>query len=138
MSSLFVRESLRAELNAYLAALTVPVTFHDTINTYDGITDDTWVTCTFDAYDQQNTCYSGGKKIETGVCDVQVFTIAGPVNKTGDAEGVKICDDLISHFNGFRTGGLVVLSTIPATEYTSGDADRWYGLSVSLEYQFYN
>jgi hypothetical protein len=130
MSRALVRSTLKAELTSFLNALPVPVPFYDTIDRHRDITDATWVTATFDAYNSENTCYSGGRKIETGVCDVNVFTDAGG----GDAAGAQICDSIVDHFNGFALGEVVVTNAIPPQEFTGGDADRWYGLQVSLEY----
>lgn len=127
MSSLKVR----AGFNAELSALGKP--FYDTINRKSDPVDPLWLSAEYYTDYTDDECYSGRKSVETGTVDVSIFTKAGG----GDVEALTFADTLIDHFRAWRNGPLCVVGIVPPSEINTGDAEsRFYGITVSLEYNF--
>jgi len=133
MSSLTVRQVIQDELETYLASASV--NFVETVNIDSGNTPNSpWATVSFTSYGNENFSFEAGKGRETGAADIYVYVRAGQ----GDSIAVGIADGLAIHFNGFSSGDVVVVNVAPPNEATAGQGlGGWYGVLVSLDYQYY-
>lgn len=134
MSRATVRDPIKAELQAYLESRNPPVLFVDTINSNETPDAETWVTCEFFPDYSNPICLGNlARQEESGTIDVTVFTIAGGA----DSEAVELADDIQDYFLAWQDSNVHIVGTVPASETNGGDANRWYGVTVSLEYRHY-
>lgn len=135
MSSLKVVEDVQANLRAFLQDLDSPVAYYDTINLQATIVEDLWVSASFSAYDAESNCYAGGSVRESGSIEVQVFSESGKGTNTARA----LADSIATYYRqNPRPGSDVVIERVtPPNELFLGDARRWYGVGVSLEYDYF-
>jgi len=136
VSSLKVVTDVQAALNFYLSNLGVPVPYYDTINNQETIMDDIWVSASFVAYDAESNCYDGGSVRESGSIEVQVFSESGK----GTTAARQLAGEIADYFRqNPRPGVDVVIERVtPPNELFLGDARRWYGVGISLEYDYFN
>jgi len=54
----------------------------------------------------------------------------------GDTAVLALAELVDAHYSlGFISGGVSVVKVYPPTEATAGDGERWYGLTVAIDYQ---
>ena len=134
MSRLAVRLAVEAELNTFLSAQVPPVPYYKTINERQQPREDLWVSAEFFADYVERMCYAGEKRVEFGSVDINVFLKAGQ----GYVPAVRLADAIGDHFNVLDLGGGVeIINVYGVDETTTGDANPLYGVTLSLDYQFY-
>ena len=132
MSRLIVRNRIRQELATFAAANSV--VFHDSIDVYLDVTDDTWITAKFLSDFVDKNCISGRSINESGTIEVIVFVKPGH----GDAVAVGLCDKLQEHFLITDIDPVSIDSVTSASEFGAGDASgKYYACSIDISY-FYN
>jgi hypothetical protein len=131
MSSSAVRALFNTELAAVASAN--GFVFYDTINRAENPHDSLWISAEYYTDYVSQECYSGYQSVEHGTVDVSVFIKAG----IGDNNAVDFADILITYFRAWHKGALEITDFVSASDIGSGDAEsRWYGVSISLEYEF--
>ena len=134
MSRLAVRQAFEIELKAFLALLLVPVPYYQSINESHNPKDVLWVTCDYFSDYSERLCYNGGKRVEYGAIDVNIFAKGG----TGYNDAVSLADSISDHFNCRDLGGGVeIIDTNGVDELTVGDARPVYGVALNIDYQYY-
>lgn len=132
MSSLAVRDALRAELVIWGAAQTPAIAFYDSINARIKPAEATWMTASFSAIGNDPLTFCGDA-VEVGHCEVIVFSQAG----TGDSDAVGIAGQIADAFIGFSSGDIEIESVEAPSDFTSGAASTGqYGVSVFLNYSY--
>lgn len=142
MSHPEVRSQLRRRLSEWITdkvAQGETISFQETVNDQPSpAVTDTWITCGF--YGNSNTSISasdGKFPMESGTCDVYVFTRAG----TGDAKCADLAQDIADYFHNDSLNTnpnytVAIESVEPISEAFEGDERKWYGLLVSLNYLY--
>ena len=134
MSQVYVRNTLMTDLQALLTAQVPSVPLYNTLNQQQKPTDPLWATVVFYAPWTEPVCYAGTQRIEFGSIDIDVFGKAGK----GDTPVMTLADTILNHyFNNELTNDLQITDATPAGEFTAGDASPYYGVTVSLEYQYF-
>ena len=131
MSALYVRDTFRKWLNdpAHVVA------FYDTVNLDQNPADDVWCTASFDAFARESLTFCPGADREEGEIEVVYFGRPG----IGDAELLQAVEAHVGIMEGFTdsTGTFEISSISAPEEFSNGDADREYAVSVIFEYYFY-
>ncbi len=128
MASSYVRNTFRNWLND--ASLAVP--FYDTINQEQNPSDPIWCTVDFIPYERDQITYCGDVA-ERGFAEVIYYGSPG----VGDAALLAAVEADILIIDGLVDAKLTKDSMTAPNEYSNGDAEKDYILSVEIEYTYY-
>ena len=111
------------------------VPFYPSINTNQNPTDAIWVTASFGSSYRETLTFCNGMAMEDGEVELIYF---GPPGTGYNAVITAMETDLAVLMAQRDPNGKVVLTGRSAPfEYSAGDADREFSVSVFVEYQFY-
>lgn len=128
MSSAYVRTFFRSKT----AGLGVP--YFETVNTDQNPGVPVWATFEFNSEFSEVLSFCGDT-VEEGTVDIVVSALPG----TGDGAAIQAVENAATYLMQQQdaTGRLVLLSSQPPDEYSSGSADRTYRVVVGINYRFY-
>lgn len=134
MSALYVRNTARAWATAAGVANGIP--FHDAINRDVDPAEPLWFTALFDAQSNngQTFCFPG-KYLENGMIDLVFAGVPG----AGDEALLSKLEPTVAAFcqSVDLSGRLILGQYEPVEEILSGTADRWYRLTVAVQYVYH-
>jgi len=108
--------------------------WYETVNQDQNPTDPVWATFEFNAEYSALLSFCGNTA-EEGTVDVVVSAQPG----SGDAAAIQAVENAATYLMQQQdaTGRLVLLSSQPPDEFSSGSADRTYRVVVGINYRFY-
>jgi hypothetical protein len=132
MSASYVRNMVEA----WLKAPAVVTPFYPTINLEQNPSDPIWFTAEFDAQLRETITFCQNSTSEEG--EIELFFFGAP-GQGYTAVLTALETDLITLMANVDPAGKLVLTNASAPfDFSSGKADREYGLSVFLEYTYYS
>jgi len=131
VSSKYVRDLVEE----WLGDVAMVIPYYPTINEEQNPDDDMWCSAEFGSNLRDTVTFCGGTVIEEGEIVVDYLGQAG---KGDDVLLTALEVDMITLMAKRDPANKLVLTQRSAPfEFSGGSADRWYGLSIYVDYQFY-
>jgi len=131
MSSKYVRDIVEG----WLEDVAMAVPYYKTVNEEQNPADTIWCSADFSSSSRNILTFCEGVVSEEGEIEVIYMGRAGI--GVDDIITALEADMLTLMARRDVAGKLILIQRSAPFEFTGGSADRWYGLSVYVDYQFY-